>query len=220
MSLADKLVDVKKQIADAARAAGRSPDDVTLLAVSKTVAAERVREALGAGQPLFGENYAQELRDKAPQVPGARWQFVGPLQRNKVKYVVGVAELIQSVDSLALLDEIAARADRLGVVQRCLVQVNVGREQQKSGCAIEDLPSLVQAFAARPSVRCEGLMCIPPDGVPPRPFFDNLAQLARAHHLATLAMGMSADFVEAIAAGATIVRIGSAIFGERPAKAR
>ena len=215
MALADKIFDVKKQIEDAARAAGRDADGVTLLAVSKTVPAERVREALAAGQALFGENYAQELRDKAPKVPGARWHYIGPLQRNKVKYVVGVAELIHSVDSLSLLDEIAVRADRLGVVQRCLVQVNVGGEAQKSGCAPSDVPSLVQAFAARPSVRCEGLMCIPPEGVPPRPFFDNLAQLARVEKLPTLSMGMSSDYVDAIAAGATIVRVGSGIFGAR-----
>ncbi len=218
MSVADNLEHVRQQIARAARAAGRAPDSVTLLAVSKTVPAERVRLAIAAGHDLFGENYAQELRDKARAVAGARWHFIGPLQRNKVKYVVGVAELIHSVDSPALLDEIAARADKLGVVQRCLVQVNVGREPQKSGCAPEDVPALVRAFAARPSVRCEGLMCIPPDGVPPRPFFDNLAQLVAAEHLATLSMGMSGDFAEAIAAGATIVRIGTAIFGEREKK--
>jgi pyridoxal phosphate enzyme (YggS family) len=215
MSVADNVVDVREQIAEAARSAGRDPDAVTLLAVSKTVPVERVREALVAGQRIFGENYAQELRDKAPKVPGARWHFIGPLQRNKVKYVVGVAELIHSVDSESLLDEIAARADRLGVVQRCLVQVNVGDEAQKFGCAIGDVPALVHAFAARPMVRCEGLMCIPPEGVPPRPFFDNLARLAREHGLETLSMGMSADFVEAIAAGATIVRVGTAIFGAR-----
>jgi PLP dependent protein len=214
-TLADKIFDVRKRIEDAARAAGRDPDGVTLLAVSKTVPAARVKDALAAGQRLFGENYAQELRDKAPHVPGARWHYIGPLQRNKVKYVVGVAELIHSVDSEALLDEIAARAERVGVVQRCLVQVNVGGETQKSGCAIGDVPALVRAFAARSSVVCEGLMCIPPEGVPARPFFENLAEVARGEGLATLSMGMSGDFVEAIAAGSTIVRVGSAIFGAR-----
>jgi len=215
MSLHENLDHVGQQIAAAARAAGRDPASVTLLAVSKTVPAERVREAIRAGHHLFGENYAQELRDKAREVEGARWHFIGPLQRNKVKYVVGVAELIHSVDSPSLLDEIAARADKLGVVQRCLVQVNVGDESQKSGCAAADVPALVRAFAARPSVRCEGLMCIPPDGVPPRPFFDNLAKLAAAEGLRELSMGMSSDFGEAIAAGATLVRVGTAIFGER-----
>jgi len=218
MSLHENLRHVGDKIAAAARAAGRDPASVTLVAVSKTVPAERVREAMRAGQELFGENYAQELRDKAREVAGARWHFIGPLQRNKVKYVVGVAELIHSIDSPSLLDEIAARADKLGVVQRCLVQVNVGAEAQKSGCAMADVPALVRAFAARPSVRCEGLMCIPPDGVPPRPFFENLAKLAAAEGLRELSMGMSGDFEDAIAAGATIVRVGSAIFGERPRK--
>lgn len=218
MSLHENLEHVGERMAAAARAAGREPASVTLVAVSKTVPAERVREAMRAGHDLFGENYAQELRDKAREVDGARWHFIGPLQRNKVKYVVGVAELIHSVDSPSLLDEIAARADKIGVVQRCLVQVNVGAEAQKSGCAIADVPALVRAFAARRSVRCEGLMCIPPEGVPPRPFFDNLAKLAAAEGLRTLSMGMSADFEDAIAAGATIVRVGSALFGERPKK--
>ncbi|HEY2746013.1 MAG TPA: YggS family pyridoxal phosphate-dependent enzyme [Polyangia bacterium] len=218
MSLHENLIDVGEKIAAAARAAGRDPSTVTLLAVSKMVPAERVREAMRAGHDLFGENYAQELRDKARDVTGARWHFVGPLQRNKVKYVVGVAELIHSIDSRALLDEVAARADKLGVVQRCLVQVNVGDEPQKSGCARADVPALVRAFAALPSVRCEGLMCIPPDGAPPRPFFDNLAKLAAAENLPTLSMGMSGDYGEAIAAGATLVRVGTAIFGAREKK--
>jgi PLP dependent protein len=218
MSVAENLVNVGEQIASAARAAGRESTAVTLVAVSKMVPAERVREAMRAGHDLFGENYAQELRDKARELEGARWHFIGPLQRNKVKYVVGVAELIHTVDSPSLLDEIAARADRLGMVQRCLVQVNIGREPQKRGCAPEEVPALVRAFAARPSVRCEGLMCIPPEGVPARPFFDNLAKLAAGEQLGTLSMGMSGDFVEAIAAGATIVRIGTAIFGARPVR--
>jgi pyridoxal phosphate enzyme (YggS family) len=216
MSLHENLDHVGQEIVAAARAAGRDPSTITLVAVSKKMPAARVEEALRAGHDLFGENYAQELRDKALQVQGARWHFIGPLQRNKVKYVVGVAELIHSVDSPSLLDEIAARADRLGVVQRCLVQVNVGAEPHKSGCAVAEVPALVRAFAARPSVRCEGLMCIPPDGAPPRPFFENLAQLAVAEGLGTLSMGMSSDFADAIAAGATIVRVGTAIFGERP----
>jgi pyridoxal phosphate enzyme (YggS family) len=215
MSLADNFLNVGEELAKSARAAGRAPKDVTLLAVSKTVPAERVQEAIAVGHTLFGENYAQELRDKARVVAGARWHFIGPLQRNKVKYVVGVAELIHSVDSLPLLEEIAARADKLGVVQRCLVQVNIGGEAQKSGCPVAEVAALVREFATRPSVRCEGLMCIPPEGVAPRPFFENLAQLAATEKLATLSMGMSADFAEAIAAGATIVRVGSALFGAR-----
>src|SRR5262249_53014892 len=150
--------EVRAKIVEACAQAGRSPSEITLVAVSKTVPAERCREAVTAGQLALGENYAQELRDKVPAVPGARWHFIGPLQRNKVKYVVGTAELIHSVDSLPLLDEIAGRAERLGIVQRCLAQVNVGDESQKSGCRADELAALLHAFGARPAVRCEGLM--------------------------------------------------------------
>src|SRR5205814_6750152 len=130
--IAARLDEVRTRVGDACRRAGRDPSQVTLIAVSKTIDAARCREAVAAGQALLGENYAQELRDKAPEVPGARWHFIGPLQRNKVKYVVGTAELIHSVDGEPLLDEIAKRAGGLGIVQRCLVQVNVGREPQKA----------------------------------------------------------------------------------------
>lgn len=215
MSIAENLSAVQEQIAMAARAADREPATITLVAVSKTVPAAQVRAAMAAGQELFGENYAQELRDKAREVSGARWHFIGPLQRNKVKYVVGVADLIHSVDSEPLLDEIAARAEKLGLVQRCLLQVNIGHEPQKRGCAPAEVPRLLRAFAARAAVRCEGLMCIPPEAAPPRPLFDALARLAQAEGLPTLSMGMSGDYPTAIAAGATIVRVGSAIFGAR-----
>jgi PLP dependent protein len=215
VTVAARLADVRAKIAAACRAAGRDPADVTLVAVSKTVDAARCAEAVAAGQALLGENYAQELRDKAPRVPGARWHYIGPLQRNKVKYVVGVAELIQSVDSIALADEIAARAARHGIVQRCLAQVNVGDEPQKSGCAPAELPALVAAFAARPSLALEGLMCIPPLDADPVPHFRALRALAAAHRMPALSMGMSADYERAIVEGATLVRIGTAIFGAR-----
>ena len=215
MTVAERLAEVEARIAAACRAAGRERKSVTLVAVSKTVEAERCREAVAAGQKILGENYAQELRDKAPLVPGARWHYIGPLQRNKVKYVVGTAELIHGVDSEPLLDEIAKRAASAGLVQRCLVQVNVGREQQKSGCEIEALPALVAAFAKRASVKLDGLMCIPPAEGDPVPHFRALAALAAEHGLAELSMGMSADYEQAIAAGATLVRVGTAIFGPR-----
>jgi len=215
VTAAARLQTVRAQIDEACRAAGRTPSSVTLVAVAKTVEAERCREMVAAGQSLLGENYAQELRDKAPSVPGARWHFIGPLQRNKVKYVVGRAELIHSVDNLALLDEIAARAGKLSLVQRCLLQVNIAGEAQKSGCAVADLPSLLAACASRPSVSCEGLMCIPPEAGDPRPHFAALAKLASEHGLSQLSMGMSADFAIAIAEGATLVRVGTALFGAR-----
>jgi pyridoxal phosphate enzyme (YggS family) len=218
MTISDNLARVRQQIAAACHASGRAPSEVTLVAVSKTMPVDRCRAADEAGQLILGENYAQELRNKAPSVPGARWHFIGPLQRNKVKYVVGVAELIHSLDSMALADEIAARARKLGVVQRCLVQVNIAREPQKSGCPPEQLDELLRAVSTLDSILCEGLMCIPPDGKPARPYFDQLAALARAHRLQALSMGMSNDFVEAIAAGATLVRVGIAIFGSRGAR--
>jgi pyridoxal phosphate enzyme (YggS family) len=211
----ERLAEVRAQIAEACRASGRDPATVTLVAVSKTVEAARCAQAVAAGQPLLGENYAQELRDKAPLVPGARWHFIGPLQRNKVKYAVGTAELIHSVDSRALAEEIARQAEKRGLVQRCLVQVNVAGEAQKSGCAPSELPSLLAAFGAH--ARCDGLMTIPPLEGDPRPHFRALAALARSHELRELSMGMSADFAIAIAEGATLVRIGTAIFGARPA---
>jgi pyridoxal phosphate enzyme (YggS family) len=213
MTIAARLAEVRARIAEACRACGRDPASVTLVAVSKTVAAERCREAVAAGQAILGENYAQELRDKAPAVPGARWHFIGPLQRNKVKYVVGTAELIHSVDSVALIEEIARQAARRGVQQRCLVQVNLAGEDQKAGCAPAELPSLLAAFGAH--AQCTGLMTIPPAAGDPRPHFRALAELARAHGLADLSMGMTADFPAAISEGATLVRIGTALFGAR-----
>ncbi|HZS39943.1 MAG TPA: YggS family pyridoxal phosphate-dependent enzyme [Polyangia bacterium] len=215
MTIAARIAEVRARIAEACRAAGRDPRSVELVAVSKTVEAARCAEAVAAGQQALGENYAQELRDKARLVAGARWHFIGPLQRNKVKYVVGTAELIHSVDSRALADEIAARAEKLGVVQRVLVQVNVGGEAQKSGCAPGETAALVEACAARPSLRCEGLMCIPPLEGDPAPSFRQLRQLAAGLGLRELSMGMSADFAAAIAEGATLVRVGTAIFGAR-----
>jgi pyridoxal phosphate enzyme (YggS family) len=215
VEIAARLAAVRTRLAAACARAGRDPSSVELIAVSKTVAADRCAEAVRAGQALLGENYAQELRDKAKLVAGARWHFIGPLQRNKVKYVVGTAELIHTVDDRAILDEIAARAARLGLVQRVLVQVNVAGEAQKSGCAPGELDALIAACAALPSVKCEGLMCIPPLEGDPVPHFRALQQLARARALPVLSMGMSADFEAAIAEGATLVRVGTAIFGAR-----
>jgi pyridoxal phosphate enzyme (YggS family) len=230
-TLAERLGSVRVRIAEAARAAGRDPSSVRLVAVSKLHPAEAIAEAMAAGQRDFGENYAQELRDKARALGGASWHFIGPLQRNKVKYVVGVATLIHGVDGASLLDEIARRAAAAGVVQRALVEVNLGGEAQKSGCAEGELAALVDEFRARPSVRLEGLMCIPPletaaEPERARPFFRRLRELRDGERartglaLAELSMGMSADYPIAIAEGATLVRVGTAIFGERPRRAQ
>jgi pyridoxal phosphate enzyme (YggS family) len=211
MSFAERLAEVRAHIVAACVEAGRDPGEVTLVAVSKTMPPEACQEALAAGQPILGENYAQELRDKARVVAGARWHYIGPLQRNKVKYVVGTAELIHSVDSVEILDEIAARARKLNLVQRCLIQVNVGDEPQKSGCRPEDLPALQAAFGE--GVKLEGLMCIPPFDEDPLPYFKKLRALRG--NLPHLSMGMSSDYPAAIAEGATLVRVGTALFGPR-----
>jgi pyridoxal phosphate enzyme (YggS family) len=225
--IAGNLARVHARIADAARAAGRPPESVRLLAVSKKMPADDVRAAMAAGQRAFGENYAQELRDKSallaadstlPTPP--EWHFIGPLQSNKVKYVAGRVALVHSVDSPALLDAIEAR----GAPQPCLIQVNVAGEASKKGIAPGDLPALLDRFAAMRFARCAGLMLIPPRG-DARPHFaalralrDREAPVARPNvDLRELSMGMTDDLEVAVAEGATIVRVGTAIFGARPA---
>ena len=222
--IATNLAAVRDRIAAAARAAGRAPESVQLLAVSKKMSPDDVRAALAAGQRAFGENYAQELRDKsaalaADAVP-PEWHFIGPLQSNKVKYIAGKVALLHSVDSAALLDAIEAR----GAPQTCLVQVNVAGEASKKGVPPAELPALLDRFATAKFVRCAGLMLIPPRG-DARPYFralrelrDREAQTTRANvDLRELSMGMTDDLEAAVAEGATIVRVGTAIFGPRPA---
>jgi len=228
-AIADGLAQVRERIAAAERAAGRVSGSVRLLAVSKKMTADDVRAALAAGQRAFGENYAQELRDKRaalaqdstlPHPP--EWHYIGPLQSNKIKYVAGQVALAHTVDSAALLEAIEAR----GAPQACLVQVNVAGEGQKRGIAPGDLPALLDRFAAMSHVTCAGLMVIPPFTENPddaRPYFAALRTLrdresarARPHvELRELSMGMSGDLEAAIAEGATIVRVGTAIFGAR-----
>jgi len=221
--IAANLAEVRARIAAAARAAGRAPESVRLLAVSKKMPADDVRAAIAAGQRAFGENYAQELRDKSALL-GAdstppEWHFIGPLQTNKVKYVAGKVALLHTVGSSALLDAIEAR----GAAQACLVQVNVAGEASKSGLTPADLPALLDRFAAMKHARCEGLMLIPPRG-DARPHFaalralrDREAAIDRPNvDLRELSMGMTEDLEMAVAEGATIVRVGTAIFGPRP----
>jgi PLP dependent protein len=225
-AIGEGLARVRERIAGAERAAGRAPGSVRLLAVSKKMTADDVRAALAAGQRAFGENYAQELRDKRadlaahPQPP--EWHYIGPLQSNKVKYVAGQVALAHTVDSSALLEAFEAR----GVPQACLVQVNVAGEAQKRGIAPGDLPGLLDRFTALSHVTCAGLMVIPPFSENPddaRPHFaalrllrDREAVRARPQvELRELSMGMSGDLEAAIAEGATIVRVGTAIFGGR-----
>jgi pyridoxal phosphate enzyme (YggS family) len=224
--IAANLTDVRARIAAAERAAGRPAGSARLVAVSKKMTVDDVRAALVAGQRIFGESYGQELREKlaalAHEATPPEWHFIGPLQSNKVKYVAGQAALIHAVDSAPLLDAIEAR----GAPQACLVQVNVAGEAQKRGVAPAELPPLLDRFASMRFLRCEGLMLIPPLGPQPedaRPHFAALRHLrdreaARARpnvDLKELSMGMSADLEIAIAEGATLVRVGTAIFGDR-----
>ncbi len=234
MSISDNLKRIGDELRAACRRAGRDEDAARLVAVSKRKPAEDIRAALAAGQLDFGENYAQELRDKAREladVAELRWHYIGPLQKNKVKYVVGTACLVHAVDNLPLLDALERRAAAGDRIQDLLVQVNLAGEVQKAGVSEAELPSLVQHFAQTPHLRLCGLMLMPPwdpDPEAARPLFRRLAALRDslghsgpdnvvAHELS---MGMSHDFGVAVEEGATLVRVGTAIFGERPPQTR
>jgi hypothetical protein len=221
----ERLAEVRERIATAARAAGRDPATVTLVAVSKEVDVHAVVEAAAAGQRDFGENRAQELERKvaaheALAAGGApAWHFIGRLQRNKAKLVAGRVALVHAVDSAELAAELGKRAG--AAPQRVLIAVNVAGEATKGGVAVADAPALARAVAATPGVELAGLMTMPPPDADPRPAFAALRDL-RARlagelgaALPVLSMGMSGDFEEAIAHGATHVRIGTAIFGDR-----
>jgi PLP dependent protein len=205
---------VRERIAAAAARAGRDVRQIRLIAVSKTQPIEKLQEALAAGQRVFGENYAQELTAKSAQLPGVEWHFIGALQSNKAKLVVGRAAFIHTCDRLSLAREISKRAD---APQRVLLEVNAGREPQKAGALPEETEALLEQIRALPNLRCEGLRCIPPAAGDPRPHFRALRELAETLKLPELSMGMSADFEAAIEEGATMVRVGTAIFGARPA---
>ncbi|MDZ4696519.1 MAG: YggS family pyridoxal phosphate-dependent enzyme [Deltaproteobacteria bacterium] len=223
----DNLERVRERIAKAEMSAGRSPGSVTLIAVSKKMPADDIRAAIALGQRDFGENYAQELRDKRVELDGEdiRWHYIGPLQSNKVRYVAGHTALLHTIDSVELLEE-TNRRTLDGQTQDCLLQVNVGGEVQKRGIAPSRLGQLLDAFATADRLRCVGLMTIPPigdDAERVRPIFAELrallereAKVSREHvALSALSMGMSQDLEVAIAEGATLVRIGTALFGER-----
>ena len=228
VSIADNLQAVGARVAAAARAAGRSPAAVALLAVSKTWPAAAVAEAAAAGQHAFGENYVQEGVDKVAALAAAGhatldWHFIGPLQSNKTRLVAEHFAWVHSIDRLKIAERLSAqRPAHLPPLQVC-VQVNVSGEASKSGCAPADVPVLAQAVAALPRLALRGLMCVPEptdDVARQRAAFRALARLQAALvadglPLDTLSMGMSHDLEAAIAEGATIVRIGTAIFGAR-----
>ena len=218
-ALAERLAGVQERIAAAARAAGRDPDEITLIAVSKEVGADAVAEAMAAGQRDFGENRAQELTAKvaalADDAEAARaravWHFIGRLQRNKIKAIADAVSLWHSVDRAEIGTAIARHAPGA----RVLVEVNVAEEEQKGGCRPDDAAALVDALRGL-GLAVEGLMTVPPHVGDPRPHFATMRALATRLELGTLSMGMSGDFEVAVAEGATMVRVGTAIFGHRP----
>jgi len=216
VGVAENLARVQERIRAACSRAGRDRDTVQLVAVSKGQPIEAVLLAFAAGQTVFGENYAQELHEKADALPEAEWHFIGALQTNKVKIVVGHSALVHTCDRASLANELSKRAEMKNIVQRVLLEVNVGREPQKGGALPEQVDALHAAVREMERLRCDGLMCIPPPEQDPRPHFRALREMRDRLGLRELSMGMTADFEAAIEEGATIVRIGTAIFGERP----
>ena len=215
---AERLRTTHSRIAGAARLAGRSPGDVTLIAVSKTQPAGAIAPLIAAGQRVFGENRVQEAAEKWPALreatPDIALHLVGQLQSNKADEAVALFDAIHSLDRPSLVAALARAMDRADRRPACFVQVNIGDEPQKGGVAIADLPALLsQARAA--DLPIVGLMCVPPADLEPAPYFALLARIARDEGVAGLSMGMSSDFETAVTLGATHVRVGTALFGAR-----
>ena len=231
MDYAQNIRKVREQIAAAALAAGRDPAEITLCGATKVQTDDTIRAAIAAGLTVCGENRVQELTahlEADAYAGAAEVHFIGHLQTNKVKQVVGKVDLIHSVDSERLLRAIDAQADKLGTVQDILLEVNVAGEESKGGCHPDELPALAELAASLPHVRLRGLMAIPPISLEPganRPYFVAMRQLFvdmrekmphNQSEITCLSMGMSGDFADAIAEGATLVRVGTALFGPRP----
>ncbi len=223
--IAENLERVREEIAEAAAKAGRAANAVELVAITKTHPAERIREAVAAGQQLFGESRIQEARAKIPELPSVlRWHFVGHLQKNKIRHALPLFELFHSVDSLALAEEMNRIANEEGMHPRVLLEVNVAGEGSKFGFKPETVRAEMESLLALPRLSIEGLMIIPPlaeEAEASRTFFVQLRELRDALEkefdlkLPQLSMGMTNDFPIAVEAGATLVRVGTAIFGER-----
>jgi PLP dependent protein len=217
-TIADNLRRVRERIAGAAIKAGRSPADVTLVAVTKTKPIAAVRAALQAGQTVFGENRVQEAAGKFPPLRAEhdfRLHIIGGLQTNKARDAVRLADVIETLDRPRLAEAVAAASQKEGRLPALLIEVNTGDEPQKSGVARADADGFIEQCKSRFGVALVGLMCVPPLDQDPRPHFTWLAERAARHGLGVLSMGMSADFETAIACGTTWVRVGSAIFGHR-----
>ena len=230
MTLEERIRMVRERIAQAAREAGRDPADITLEAATKVQTSETIRAAIAAGITVCGENRVQELTGHLDDYAydGARVHFIGHLQTNKVRFVVGRVDLIESVDSPRLLEAVDRQAARLGLVQDILLEVNIAREESKGGCLPEDLSALARQAQALEHVRLRGVMSIPPVAAFPgenRGFFAQTRQLFvdirnkmgdNDSDINCLSMGMSGDYEDAVREGATLVRVGTALFGPRP----
>ncbi len=227
MSIPENLQQIQERVGKACRRVRRDPADVRLVAVSKTKPATMIEAARQAGQTLFGESYAQEFNNKFNQLSDrVEWHFIGALQSNKVKYLRGKVQLIHSVDRLSLAKEIDRQWGRIGRVADILLQLNLGDETSKAGADEKELETLLRQVAELPNLKVRGLMALPPyfeDPEQVRPYFRRLRELAAQMRncnipnvaLQELSMGMSHDFEVAIEEGATLIRVGSAIFGER-----
>ncbi|MFB3148786.1 MAG: YggS family pyridoxal phosphate-dependent enzyme [Thermodesulfobacteriota bacterium] len=228
MDLESNLNSVRERIENAAAKAGRDSSEIKLVAVTKKVEPERVIKSMNLGINTFGENYAQEFRDKFKVLEKEvdqeiKWHFIGQLQKNKVKYVMGKVELIHSLDSLSVAEEINKRAENMGITVPVLIEVNTGGEESKGGINPSKLEEFLKELRCLSSIDVQGLMTMPPyfdDPETARPYFYRLRELrdsllASFPKLNELSMGMSGDFEVAIEEGATIIRVGSAIFGER-----
>jgi len=228
MDLESNLKNINQRIKEAAERSGRDPYDIKLVAVTKRVETQRIEQALALGIDTFGENYAQEFRDKSKILAEKlddkiNWHFIGRLQKNKVKYIVGKVEMIHSLDSLSVAKEINKRAESLEIKVPVLIEVDTGGEESKGGVTPTGLKDFLNELKELSSIVVQGLMTMPPyfDNIEmARPYFIKLRELRddllpSFPHLKQLSMGMSGDFEVAIEEGATIIRVGSAIFGER-----
>lgn len=215
----ERLAEVRDRIAAAAKVAGRDADEVTLIAISKVHVAETIRPVLDAGQLDYGENRVQEAAGKWPELradfPGARLHMVGQLQSNKAEHAAALFHAIHAIDRPSLVKALGKAYEKTGCRPDGFVQVDIGDEPQKGGCPIPKLPDLL-SMCADHGVPVSGLMCLPPADVEPAPYFALLRKFAERHGLVKLSMGMSGDYETAVMLGATHVRVGTAVFGERP----
>ena len=216
---ADRLTAIRARMHAAAKLARRPGEDIHLIAVSKTRTAQDIEPLILEGQRLFGENRVQEAASKWPALkerhPDVELHLIGQLQSNKAEEAVALFDVIHSVDRLSLVTALGKAMEKLGRAVPCFIQVNIGAEEQKGGCSVAELPDLLKA-AQDAGIPVAGLMCIPPAELEAAPFFALLAELSARHGLAQLSMGMSDDFETAIMLGATHIRVGTALFGERP----